>query len=166
MIEAGLEFGGKVDRVIKAFTTLPPLLRPIHFSHEEHVGTASDLIDDEKRFAAFVAKSKSGYFLLGQLVTYSIRIAVGRPVVCDCFIDVEPELAKEFLVHMAAAQPLFGFACAPEERTHRNRVTTRQGANTIESWVGRDTERYVPGLYWLTLLPELLAVKHRVSLRK
>jgi hypothetical protein len=38
------------------------------------------------------------------------------------------------------------------------------GASKIESWVGRDTQRYVPGLYWLTLLPEALARQHGVPL--
>jgi hypothetical protein len=65
---------------------------------------------------------------------------------------------------MAVANPIFGFACAPEEKQAKNRVTTKQGANTIESWVGRDTRKYVPGLYWLTLLPAALAERHGVSL--
>ncbi len=36
--------------------------------------------------------------------------------------------------------------------------------NTIESWVGRDPQRYVPGFYWLTLLSEALVKKHNVPL--
>ncbi len=164
MIEAGLEFEGSIDRVIAAFAELPLPLRPTHFSHEEKVGAEADRVEDQKRFAAFVAKSTSGFFLLGTAVTYSIRIASGRPLVCDCFIDVEPETAKQFLMHMSKAQPHFGFACAPGERERRNRVTTQQGVNTIESWVGRDTRKYVPGFYWLTLLPESMAIQHGVPL--
>jgi hypothetical protein len=30
--------------------------------------------------------------------------------------------------------------------------------------VGRDTQRYVPGLYWMTLLPRALAERHGVPL--
>ena len=85
-------------------------------------------------------------------------------MVCDCFMDVRPDAAKQFLEHMAAAQPNFGFACAPDERERRNRVTTKQGVNTIESWVGRDTQKYVPGFYWLTLLPDALAQRHGIPL--
>ena len=164
MIEAGLEFDGAIERVVAAFSGLPPPLRPIHFSHEEKVGSDADRIDDQKRLAAFVAKSKSGFFLLGPLVTYSIRIASGRPLMCDCFIDVEPEIAKQFLIQMSMARPLFGFACALGERERRNRVTTQQGVNTFESWVGRDAQKYVPGFYWLTLLPDSMAKQHGVPL--
>jgi len=65
---------------------------------------------------------------------------------------------------MATARPIFGFACVPEEREQRNRVTIKQGLNTIDSWVGRDTKKYIPGLYWWTLLPASLADRHGVSL--
>ncbi|WP_423600603.1 hypothetical protein [Roseateles sp. MS654] len=164
MLEAGFEFDGAADHVLTALAGLPLPLRPTHFSHEEKVGSDADRIADRKRFAAFVAKSKSGFFLLGPAVTYSIRIASGRPLVCDCFMDVEPETAKQLLEHMSTARPIFGFACAPGERERRNRVTTRQGVNTIESWVGRDTQKYLPGFYWLTLLPEALAKQHGVPL--
>ena len=42
-------------------------------------------------------------------------------------------------------------------------MTTRLDAKTtVESWVGRDPQKYVPGFYWLTLLPEALAKKHGV----
>lgn len=164
MIEAGLEFKGEINRVLNAFVTLPTSLRPINFSQEEKIGSPADLIDDGKRFSAFVAKSIAGVFLLSQTVTYSIRIAAGKSIVCDCFIDVLPDLAEQFLTHMATARPLFGFACESDEREHRNRVTTKQGANTIESWVGRDLEKYLPGFYWLTLLPDSLALKHGIPL--
>ena len=164
MIEAGIEFEVAIDRVVMAFGDLPVPLRPVHFSHEEKPASDADCIADQKRLAAFVAKSKSGFFFLGPGLTYSVRIATGRLLVCDCFIDVSPEAAEYFLKHMAKVKPVFGFACLPGERERRNRVTTQQGPNKIESWVGRDTQRYVPGLYWLTLLPEALARKHHVPL--
>ena len=91
MIEAGLEFKGEINRVLNAFVTLPTSLRPVNFSQEEKIGSPADLIDDGKRFSAFVAKSIAGVFLLSQTVTYSIRIAAGKSIVCDCFIDVLPE---------------------------------------------------------------------------
>ncbi|QDQ25265.1 hypothetical protein FNU76_02245 [Chitinimonas arctica] len=164
MLEAGFEFENNIARVVAAFETLPVALRPVYFSHTEEVSNAADQIEDKKRFAAFVAKSQSGFFLLAPGITYSIRIATGKSTICDCFLDVDPSLAKEFLIHMATAQPIFGFACEPQEREHRNRVVTKQGVNTIESWVGRDSQKYLPGFYWLTLLPDSLATRHAVPL--
>jgi hypothetical protein len=164
MIEAGLEFDDTIDRVVKAFVDLPAPLRPVYFSHEEEPASDADLIEDQKRFSAFVTKSKSGIFLLGPGVTYSIRFATDKSVICNCFFHVAPRTVEPFLKHMAQAKPGFGFACSPSERERRNRVTTQQGLNTIESWVGRDTQKYVPGFYWLTLLPDALAQRHGIPL--
>ena len=164
MIEAGLEFDGEIDGVLAAFVALPSPLRPAYFSHEEKIVDTTDRVEDQRRFAAFRARSQSGFFLLNEAVTYSLRLATGKPLICDCFIDVQPEIAKQFLVQMSTARPLFGFACAPAEREHRNRVTVQQGSNKIENWVGRDTRKNVPGLYWLTLLSESLAKRHGVPL--
>ena len=65
---------------------------------------------------------------------------------------------------MAAPRPFFGFACTQEELEYRNRITVKFGINTMESWVGRDTRRYIPGLYWWTLLPASLAEQHGIPL--
>jgi hypothetical protein len=164
MIEAGLEFEGEIDRALEAFVALPPPLRPVYFSHEEKIVDTADRVEDETRFSGFRARSQSGFFLLNDSVTFSFRAATGKPLICDCFIDVRPEVAKQFLVHMSMALPLFGFACAPAERELRNRVTVQQGNNRIETWVGRDTMKKVPGFYWLTLLSETLVNRHGVSL--
>lgn len=165
-IESGLEFSdGAVDRVVRAFVTLPVPLRPRHFSHDEKIRTDADQIKDKNRFADFLRKSSSGFILSGTGVTYSIRIASAKGILCDCFIDLEPEAVKTFMVHMSSARPLFGFACAPGEREYRNRITVRlHDKYTVETWVGRDMHKYMPGFYWLTLVPDTLARQHGIPL--
>ncbi|MDB5863858.1 MAG: hypothetical protein JWO70_1664 [Betaproteobacteria bacterium] len=164
MLEAGLEFADDIHRLLEAFTTLPSKLRPIHFGHDENMRSAANLVDDEGRFSTFVSRSLSGFFLLAPGITYSVRRARGRSTLCDCFFDVQPMLVKQFLIHMARAEPIFGFACALDEREHRNRVVSELGVGTTECWVGRDSQKYVPGFYWLTLLPAALAERHGVPL--
>jgi len=163
VIEAGLEFRpSAIPQVVRAFLSLPGELRPTHESADEkEVGTE---VRDSGKLLERVTKIKTGFFLKGPHVTCDISLAGSTPIICNCFLDVGPILAKRFLAHMATAQPVFGFACAPEERVWRNRVTTTQGVNSIEIWVGRDTMKYVPGLYWLTLLPEALAEMHHIPL--
>lgn len=164
MIEAGLQFEEPIDSALTAFVALPSSLRPLHFSYEEKVASDADLVSDKTRFARFIADSQAGFFLLGPEVTYSIRRASGRLAVCDCFMEVEPTLVRRFLELMSRAAPIFGFACLPEEHEQRNRLTVEQGANTIESWVGRDPQKCVPGFYWLTLLSDVLAKQHGIAL--
>jgi hypothetical protein len=162
MIEAGFEFSDNIDRVVAAIISLPVPLRPTHFSHEEKIEKNTDRIEDGSQFAAFVERNQSGFFLLGPSLTYSVRRSDGKPLICDSFIDVETGAAETLLAHMSKARPIFGFACAPGEREQRNRITVQQGANKIDSWVGRDTQKYVPGFYWLTLLSDVIAERHSI----
>ena len=162
MIQAGLEFLPSARRlVIETFLTLPGELRPTHQSADEDgVGTE---LKDHGRFPKTVMKRETGFFLKGANVTYDLNFVKDKPIVCNCFLETDTALAKDFLIHMASAQPIFGFACEPEEREWRNRITIKLGVNSIESWVGRDTQKYIPGLYWLTLLSTVLMEKHNVQ---
>ncbi len=163
MIQAGLEFLPSARHlVIETFLTLPGELRPTHEgANEDGIGTE---IKDHGRFLKTAMKRETGFFLKGADVTYDLSFAKGKPIICSCFLETDAALAKDFLIHMASAQPIFGFACEPEEREWRNRITIKLGVNSIESWVGRDTQKYIPGLYWLTLLSTVLAERHNVQL--
>src|SRR6476660_3607480 len=143
MIEAGLEFPYSARRlVLETFLSLPRALCPSHESgSEDEVGKE---IEDRHKFFQSALKRETGFFLRGPHLTCDISFADPQPISCSCFLDTNPVFAKEFMLHMASAQPIFGFACAPEEREWRNHLTTRQGVNSIESWVGRDTQKYGP----------------------
>lgn len=164
MIVSTLEFPRDALRsVVASFFSLPEEIRPTQHSFgEDEVGKP---IRDHATLLNALAKRMSGFFLKGSRVTYDVSLAGNKPIICNCFLEVEPILAKQFLLHMAAALPTFGYACAEEESYQRNRVITRlDEKTTVESWVGRDTKKYVPGFYWLTLLPDALAKQHGVSL--
>jgi hypothetical protein len=163
VITAELQFSPSSKRqTVEAFLTLPQELRPIRRSAgEDDIGTP---IGDPDQFLDGVEESDSGFFLKGPGVVYDFIFSRSRPIVCNCFLEIQSHLAKVLLIHMAAAQPVFGFACTFDELDARNRVTVKQGINSIESWVGQDIRRYIPGLYWMTLLPAALAKKHDVPL--
>jgi hypothetical protein len=170
MTKAELEFEFSTARlVLEKILTLPEALRPTHESLGEN--EAGTIIGDVKKIirrfevpVSFEVPISSVYLRnLGAL--YDVRkLRNGNLVCCGYFDEIPLSTVKDFLTHMATARPIFGFACAPEEREQRNRVKTKQGVNTIESWVGRDIQKYIPGLYWWTLLPASLTEKHGVSL--
>lgn len=164
MIELQVEF---LDSDLRALLTvlhdLPDLLRPVSYGSEESVveGQVSS-----RSFERFVVSNPFGFFMLAPAVRYSIRVDRKSRVICEGELIDMPEsasLPQAFLRAMAVAEPIFGFACAPAERISKNRivVTTSQGA--LEAWVGRDVTRYVPGLYWLTLMSRRIIDAHSVS---
>src|SRR5215831_1788469 len=154
MITAELECSKNLSGILSVLLSLPVALRPTHFSDEEGVATKRVPITETKHFEAFVEENRTiGFFLFAPGILYDISFKRQR-LICGAEINGSPAIAKDLLVHMAAAHPIFAFACAPEERKRRNRIVMKQGINTIESWLGRDTEKYIPGLYWLTMLSE------------
>lgn len=152
--------------VISALCALPDGLRPIrHSLGEDEVGMP---IDDVQSFLDSIEDAPVAPFLRGGPgVAYDLSGGPeSMPVECPCFLNVEPALAKTLVVHMAKAGPLFGYACAEKELFHRNRVFAKLDFGTSESWVGRDLSKYLPGLYWMTVVSETLAEQHGVPLSK
>ena len=106
-------------------------------------------------------------FLRARGIVYDIKGGEDAlPVKCSCFLNVDPASAKTLVVHMARTAPLFGNLCVEDEMLHRNRIFTKLDFGTCESWVGRDIRKYLPGLYWLTVVSETLAEEHGVPLSK
>lgn len=139
---------------------LPPTLIPTRYS----------LGEDEPRHPLSGRKAQSmltgrqrGFFLFAAGGTYDVSVARGANLILRCALEAE-SLALELLLRMAAVQPLFGFACSSAERQSRNQIRVQLGANDIQAWVGRDLAKYLPGLYWLTLIPQKLAERHNIPL--
>lgn len=65
---------------------------------------------------------------------------------------------------MAAAGPIFGYCCADEEEMHRHYLRMEVKSGVMSGYYGRNIDRYVPGLYWLTLVSEQLLEKHGVPI--
>ena len=161
MINANLVFGAesKVLRtVVSALCDLPGGLRPTR--HSEGEDDFGKPIDDR-----FVNSLRSGPYLRGDGVDYDVWTPRGKAVEVMCYFT-DPALAAPLLERMAMLNPVFGRACAWEELLHRNNVRTKLPQGTPSGWVGRDYNRWVPGLYWLTLLHEAFAERHGLPLEE
>ena len=149
-----------------ALLELPDGLRPDrHSLGEDERGRP---IGDVDEYLNSLSSDPVPPLLRGRGVDYDISAPDPKPLVCRCELHAPPRLVETFMRHMAAANPLFGYACTWEELVHRNRVVAEVHIGTsvgkAESWVGRDTSRYVPGLYWTTMLSDALAARHGVPL--
>lgn len=162
MIEIGFEFrpSSRQD-IIKALFALPETIRPNRQCRDE--GDAGTVIGDYDKFLEAFERRETGTMLKGPAGVFDISLAGNEVIRTSSFIDFDPEAITAFIIKMSCATPIFGFACIPEERERRNRVTTILRSNTVESWVGRGTNRYIPGLYWMTVISDDLMRKHNLS---
>ena len=144
--------------IVATLCSLSGKLRPTHHSMGE--GERRTPIEDVDRFLDSLSGGL-GPFLRGRNAAYMVGTD-GEKI--DCQLKVEPPLAVAFLERMAAENPAFGFACAWEELVHRNQVVVKTTVGTSENFLGQNLDKWIPGLYWLTLLPEALAERHGVPL--
>ena len=101
-----------------------------------------------------------GYFLHAKDVTYGVSFFEDEVTIfAICSSD---ETASELMKALAEIPVKYGFACQSEEREHQNRVVAKKPYGSHEAWVGRDYNRYLPGIYWLNLVPKSLLERHGV----
>ena len=119
------------------------------------------IAEDGKRFPIANAVGiipiigQSGCFLWGNKTVFDIRISAKQ--IAIIFVASEDADIIESLALGFSKLPLFfGYACDREERIHRNRISKKMNYGVEEAWVGRDYNRYLPGIYWITLVSNIL----------
>jgi len=164
MIIAALTFPLQmVDLLTKTILNLPGILKPTSFTLAEDEPTTA--IGNVDVFLKNFKMPSIGIYLENSNVEYDLRRVGAHSFLVNADLGTIPnDAARDLLTHLASVHPIFGFACTQEERVYRNRMTTTFGINVMESWVGRNTRKYIPGLYWWTLLPASLAEQHGVPL--
>lgn len=107
---------------------------------------------------------QSGYFLYAPEAIYSVS---GLGFAPKIFIEVNSdENAKAIFSRIASIPINYAYGCRYEERKHQNRIVSKKTYGTEEVWVGRDYQRYLPGLYWLNIVPISLLRAHGIDVDK
>jgi hypothetical protein len=185
-VEVAVYFDKKnVQRVIDSLQALPAHLRPKYFSEEEALKSKKDEIANKKRFEKFIVRNPAGFFLFADDCSYNLF--VHERGYSKLFIDVQnDDLYSDvplFFEAVVSVAPIFGFAGenkvreleadgsyvithekVTNEHDHRNKYFVTIGMNHIESGIGNDLDKYIPGVYWYTLLSDELLSKHGVDL--
>ena len=150
MIHVDLWFGPgpeKLKAVAAALFALPDDPRPTRRSESQN--SIGKPIGDIDRFVESLATGLVP-ILKRRGVQYVIFAPDGRPIQCWCKFATAPSRAEELLERMAAANPVFGYACVWEEPLHRNQIKTkvRWGRSVSGSLTfrGRNPAKCVPGL--------------------
>lgn len=163
---AGIFFDAKNQKaIIDALMNLPEKIVPTRYSSDEVKLSSARMLKDGG-FSAFQSENIAGYFLYSDFATYDISLSENGK--SSIFMDIgegQPqEILLRFLKSMSKVGVDFGFAAENDEYMHRNRHQYVLGDNRIETWVGRDLEKYIPGLYWVTYISMSLEKKHSFNL--
>ena len=115
MIRAALTFPlSMTDLVTKTIMHLPEILRPTVISlAEDEPATA---IGDINVFLDTFKMPTIGVYLENSIVQYDLRRFQKNTLIVDADLgEISDDLVRDFLIHMAAPRPFFGFACTQEE---------------------------------------------------
>ena len=140
--------------VVHALKALPEGLAPSGYAAAERGRRVS--LSDWTAYSEFVAKNPQGHALFGKRWKYDVLLT-GRTGMALLFGDplrgkLKPGDPSAILHALADVGLVFGFACDADEYSHRNRYRLALGTTEVSYWVGRDLSRYLPGLYWLTVV--------------
>lgn len=169
MIEIKLYFEHGTDSgaILEALKMLPEPIRPVYFAEDEGKIIKANRLDDLARFQVFLKRNAIGFFLYTKNKT-CINLSMSRVGHVEVDFSLADDLQSEWppmiFRSLACCNPVFGYACQDLEYKHRNRHYITLGKNHIESWIGRKLDKYISGVYWLTLLSDSLLAKHGVKL--
>jgi len=145
----------------------PESIRPSHFGDSEEKSSPRYPLSVSGAKEVLQRRGKSGYLLFGEDITYSFRPAtIGG--FGELFVSGERTVSEahalERLTHVMADSGVeFGFVAKWEEHLHRNQYVYKLPNGSVEAWVGRDLSKYLPGLYWLTILRTYWATKYKID---
>lgn len=145
------------DWVRAIVESLEPPLRPTHFNHTDRLRRRwQRATKNEEALRAYLSSANSCY-LLGS--DYELWASQNSNYFSMTLVfKLTQQLVRMFPKWLWVLD-VYGlrYACAglAAEFKHRNGFTIRaveEGAGTAHGWVGRDHERYVPGLYWVNYI--------------
>lgn len=147
--------------VYQALGGLPRNLSTIQMSDGEDDPRYPVTFEDLTQNKNVLANTDGGYFLHARDASYGVSFFKDE---VELFIGCASDEAAWTLISIFARLPIiYGYACQFEEREHQNRVTAKKKYGSHEAWVGRDYHRYLPGVYWLNLVPKSLLAGHGIT---
>lgn len=160
MIDSDITFKASEEiGFISILKSLPVGLRPIAYSEAE----------DEPRFNIDLTQVNRIENIRGCLWATDCEydISLNPNGSFSIFIsDAESEGIEQMMRDFCSLEIEFGYACHSDERWHRNRIIQKKDYGINEAWVGRDYNKYLPGLYWITLIPNYLIRKFGIEVNE
>ena len=166
MIEIGSYFSNdRLSFLIDSLLGLPMNLRPRLFSFEEHVTDKKNSVDNHILFNAFLKEAASGFFLFSDKLVYQFLIAKDIDIRLLIHGAVKDDVIL-LLRKLSNCLPEFAYASNTREYKHRNILSKHAPYGYESAKVGNDYQQYLPGLYWITVIPSKLIQRHNIPLEK
>lgn len=137
-----------LSHIVSFLLNLPQEYLPVWYKLDEVVNSKK-MITSEKDFEEFIQRnSEYGFSLYNDNIEYDLK-----PARDEIWIRIEEEYVTDnFLNLLLETKPYWGYFADFNEIVFRNKIVKKIGNNSIETWIGRDIMKYLPGLYWINII--------------
>ncbi len=151
-----------LDDVHFAISMLPHELVPNAFSIDE-LGKRKKLsANDLAGRKGDIKQAKGGYFLQADTANYYLILRKG---VSEFNIECHDDQGAAIIMEALAKLPIqYGYASQAEERDHQNSIVVEKNYGSHKAGVGRNYNKYLPGLYWMNIIPITLLKAHQIAI--
>ena len=154
-----------IDAIISQTNDLPGKVALLHAGVDEGKVTERDITKNALAFDQFVDNNEVGFFLYNYdakvLANVNLVGTGGYPSIEfmqeDSSCTFLTGFVDQILDTFARYGAFFIYACLDEERDAKNRIYNDLDGYSVETWVGRDISKYIPGLYWITWISDKYA---------
>lgn len=153
-------------------STVPSHSLPRYFAPGEILRRRSGFeIANTEAFEHYLATRCSHWFHSNEFLIWSGLSFHGRQEI-ELYARSIPEASRllhDWIPALDKQGLYWVHACTHEEEDHRNGISLSLLENPQKKghiWVGRDYERYVPGLYWLNYFSREFAALHGIHLER
>lgn len=157
-LDIDFEFS-ELSAVLAALMAQSPEFRPTKISLDEASKRQSISSDELNDVRSLKFQYPGGFELYGASAEYHFSLRENEE--CDLFgLFADANAARVLVRELAKLDVAYGFACESAERKHRNRIVSQDSYGTIEAWVGRDYSKWLPGVYWMNIIPTSMLHQH------
>jgi hypothetical protein len=149
--------------------SLPIRIRPKYYHYAEGRITKSEgEIDESEKFREYCRVHDKGFFLTNK--RYSINLDECNPMGITAWLTGRHPIPMDecfsFIELCSYYNCKFCAGCDQREFEYRNHFTGRGEIFSLSTYLGRDVQKYFPGVYWLTGFSKRHAKKLGVNLKK
>lgn len=156
------------ELVLSKIMQLPEPIMPIFFTADEGQKNKKNLVLDEKKFSDFRKQNPFGFFLYAEKASFNLSFSDHSEAIVS--VDIKDHslsyLLSNLLSELVNLPIDFGFTCNIDEYKHRNHYFYQMEGQSLETYVGRNYIKYIPGLYWITYISFELLEKHQIGIEQ
>jgi len=138
----------------------------ITIGSSERKQNSDTLLYNAGQVTNFINENTEGFFLHSNEGLYDVSLQKDS-FSTICFfpkVALKEEILLEIIKAYISADSAFGYAAECEEHEYRNRIRIEVAGSEIESWVGRNLSKYLPGLYYLTFISKKQAEEKSIEI--